>query len=176
MASYTQWEILLAWLPSSDNTPPNYPHPCIYLGDSTRKPGHSNRAGNHVGSEPAGSNLVLRHAVGSRQASTNRPGQAFNLPDPLDTSCARGGCHQGYRLLTGHRAVNDPTTADNACPEAMIEPGGVARKSLGEAWGLAARNLRLDSLLMTPTGGIRSRASESTTVAPTEAVWLHRVC
>ena len=38
--AYTQWEILLAWLPSSDNTPPNYPHPCIYLGDSTRKPGH----------------------------------------------------------------------------------------------------------------------------------------
>lgn len=40
MAAFAQWEILLAWIPNSDGSPPPYPHPCIYLGDSQRRPNH----------------------------------------------------------------------------------------------------------------------------------------
>ncbi len=36
MASFTQWEILKAWIPSSDGSTPRYPHPCIFLGDSSK--------------------------------------------------------------------------------------------------------------------------------------------
>lgn len=36
MEIYTRWEILIAWMPSSDGTPPLYPHPCIYLSDSAK--------------------------------------------------------------------------------------------------------------------------------------------
>lgn len=39
MEIYTKWEILLAWLPSSDGTPPDRPHPCIYLGESPKHAG-----------------------------------------------------------------------------------------------------------------------------------------
>ncbi len=39
MALYTAWEILLAWIPNSDGTPPPYKHRCIYLCDSTKLAG-----------------------------------------------------------------------------------------------------------------------------------------
>jgi hypothetical protein len=39
VARYSPWEILLAWIPNSDGTPPPYPHPCIYLGESPTVPG-----------------------------------------------------------------------------------------------------------------------------------------
>jgi hypothetical protein len=34
VSSFTQWQILLAWIESTDRTPPDHPHPCIYLGPS----------------------------------------------------------------------------------------------------------------------------------------------
>lgn len=39
MAAYTPWEILLAWIPNTDDTPAPYPHFCIYLGESAKHPG-----------------------------------------------------------------------------------------------------------------------------------------
>lgn len=39
MALYSEWEILLAWIPNSDGTPPPYKHRCVYLMDSVSKPG-----------------------------------------------------------------------------------------------------------------------------------------
>jgi hypothetical protein len=36
---YKRWEILLAWMPSSDDEPPPYPHYCVYLGLSPKYPG-----------------------------------------------------------------------------------------------------------------------------------------
>lgn len=39
MEIYSTWEILLAWLPSSDGTAANHRHPCIYLGENPKAPG-----------------------------------------------------------------------------------------------------------------------------------------
>jgi hypothetical protein len=39
VSSYDRWDILLAWLPSSDGTSANHAHPCIYLGESPRHHG-----------------------------------------------------------------------------------------------------------------------------------------
>lgn len=30
MEAYSRWEIVLAWIPSTDGSAANYPHPCIY--------------------------------------------------------------------------------------------------------------------------------------------------
>lgn len=39
MELYSRWEIILAWLPNSDGSAPNHPHPCIYLGKSPSRTG-----------------------------------------------------------------------------------------------------------------------------------------
>lgn len=36
MASYSRWEIIYAWIPNSDGSPPDHAHPCIYLGESRK--------------------------------------------------------------------------------------------------------------------------------------------
>ncbi len=39
MALFNKWEILLAWIPNSDGSPPPYKHRCVYLQDSAKVAG-----------------------------------------------------------------------------------------------------------------------------------------